>query len=67
MTGIYYIRVYCEYLVKDMIGNIYYESIRTIDKSLTIVYHIQIINRCRIHTAYFRYIQIVKKGESEIV
>jgi hypothetical protein len=47
-----------------MIGNIYYESIQTIDKSPNIVYDVSIINHCIIDTAYFG-IQIVKKGDSE--
>ena len=63
MTGIYYIRVYREYLVEDMIGNIYYESIRTIDKSLTIVYDIPTINNCIFHTAHFKYTNIKERRE----
>ena len=53
MTDIYYIRVYCEYLVEHMIGNMYYESIRTIDKSPTIIYYIPIINNSMLDTAYY--------------
>ena len=36
-----------------MIGNIYYESIRTIDKSPTIVYDIPTINNSMLDTAYY--------------